>query len=206
MFANPAWHVCDMQQLFVVHCCQFLPCPSCSQLVSEQDSWASALGQWCLVVFTAQVYLAASMLGPAGDLEASRTIVECTKLFKVTVSFGNVISLISLPCFMSHASIPAEVRAARGLPDDLVRISAGIEDVGDLIADLKQAMDKAWAEQQQRQQLAAASNGGGSSSSSAAVVAGSNGSDQRMQQLEQRILQLEAQLQAGQQQLQNSHI
>ena len=50
------------------------------------------------------------------------------------MSFGNVVSQISLPCFMSHASIPAEVRAARGLPDDLVRISCGIEDAGDLIA------------------------------------------------------------------------
>jgi cystathionine beta-lyase len=62
-----------------------------------------------------------------GNLEASRIIVERTKLFKVTVSFGGCSSLISLPCFMSHASIPADVRAARGLPDDLVRISAGIE-------------------------------------------------------------------------------
>lgn len=46
---------------------------------------------------------------------------------------------------MSHASIPAEVRAARGLPDDLVRISVGIEDVDDLIADLEQAFQKAAA-------------------------------------------------------------
>ena len=67
-------------------------------------------------------------------------MVERTSLYKVTVSFGNVVSLISLPCFMSHASIPAAVRAARGLPDDLVRISAGIEDVADLIADLEQAL------------------------------------------------------------------
>lgn len=50
-----------------------------------------------------------------------------------------------MPCFMSHASIPAEVRAARGLPDDLVRISVGIEDVDDLIADLEQAFNKAAA-------------------------------------------------------------
>jgi len=64
-----------------------------------------------------------------GNLEVSRRIVERTKLFKVTVSFGGCSSLISLPCFMSHASIPADVRAARGLPDDLVRISAGIEGV-----------------------------------------------------------------------------
>ena len=69
----------------------------------------------------------------ACSLEASKEIVEQAKLFKVTVSFGNVTSQISLPCFMSHASIPAEVRAARGLPDDLIRISVGIEDAGDLI-------------------------------------------------------------------------
>ncbi len=77
-----------------------------------------------------------------GSVEASKIIVEETQLFKITVSFGNVTSLISLPCYMSHASIPAAVRAARGLPDDLVRISAGIEDAGDLIADLDQAMAK----------------------------------------------------------------
>ena len=41
-----------------------------------------------------------------------------------------------MPCFMSHASIPAEVREARGLTEDLVRISAGIEDADDLISDL----------------------------------------------------------------------
>lgn len=69
--------------------------------------------------------------------------MEATKLFKVTVSFGNVNSLISLPCYMSHASIPADVRAARGLPDDLVRISTGIEHVDDLIGDLEQAMSLA---------------------------------------------------------------
>jgi cystathionine beta-lyase len=140
------------------------------------------------------------VLVAAGDLEVSRTLVETTKLFKVTVSFGNVISLISLPCFMSHASIPAEVRAARGLPDDLVRISAGIEDIGDLIADLKQALDKAWAEKQQRQPQATSSSNG---SSAGVAAAGSNGAE-RIQQLEQRIQQLEAQLQNGQP-LQNTH-
>ena len=67
-------------------------------------------------------------------------MVEKTALHKVTVSFGSVGSSISLPCYMSHASIPAEVRAARGLPDDLVRISVGIEDVKDLIADLDAAL------------------------------------------------------------------
>ena len=76
------------------------------------------------------------------DVEASRAICEKAKLFKITVSFGSVSSLISMPCFMSHASIPAEVRKERGLTDDLVRISAGIEDADDLINDLKSVMDE----------------------------------------------------------------
>jgi len=80
-----------------------------------------------------------------GSLEASRTIVEACRLMKITVSFGSVTSQISLPCFMSHASIPAEVRAARGLPDDLVRISAGVEDGDDLLEDLAAALRAAGA-------------------------------------------------------------
>ncbi|KAK6143343.1 hypothetical protein DH2020_023691 [Rehmannia glutinosa] len=75
-----------------------------------------------------------------GSLALSRHVVEKTKYFSITVSFGSVKSLISLPCFMSHASIPAAVREARGLTEDLVRISAGIEDVNDLIADLDSAL------------------------------------------------------------------
>ncbi|GJN29509.1 hypothetical protein PR202_gb17735 [Eleusine coracana subsp. coracana] len=75
-----------------------------------------------------------------GSLALSKHIVETTKYFNVTVSFGSVKSLISLPCFMSHAAIPASVREARGLTDDLVRISVGIEDVDDLIADLDHAL------------------------------------------------------------------
>lgn len=137
----------------------------------------------------------------------SKIIVERTKLFKVTVSFGNVISLISLPCFMSHASIPAEIRAARGLPDDLVRISAGIEDAEDLIADLKQAMDQALAQRQQRQQqqVAASSSSSSNGSSSgggggAESGAGANvllaAAHSREQELMQRIQQLELQLAA----------
>ncbi|KAG0559162.1 hypothetical protein M758_10G082000 [Ceratodon purpureus] len=77
------------------------------------------------------------------SLAVSKHVVEQTKLFSITVSFGSVKSLISLPCFMSHASIPADVRVARGLTDDLIRISVGIEDVDDLIADLEQALKTA---------------------------------------------------------------
>ncbi|CAL1399676.1 unnamed protein product [Linum trigynum] len=75
-----------------------------------------------------------------GSLALSKHIVETTKYFSVTVSFGSVKSLISMPCFMSHASIPAAVREARSLTEDLIRISVGIEDVDDLIADLDFAL------------------------------------------------------------------
>jgi len=75
-----------------------------------------------------------------GSLSLSKHIVENTRLFSITVSFGSVKSLISLPCFMSHASIPSEVRKSRGLTEDLIRLSVGIEDVHDLIADLDQAI------------------------------------------------------------------
>ncbi|KAJ4706667.1 Cystathionine beta-lyase, chloroplastic [Melia azedarach] len=75
-----------------------------------------------------------------GSLALSKHVVEATTYFSIAVSFGSVKSLISMPCFMSHASIPAPVREARGLTEDLVRISAGIEDVDDLIADLDNAL------------------------------------------------------------------
>jgi cystathionine beta-lyase len=61
------------------------------------------------------------------------------------VSFGSINSTISLPGCMSHASVPPEVGQARELPCDLVRISVGIEDAGDLIADLEQAFAAASA-------------------------------------------------------------
>ncbi|KAJ8770431.1 hypothetical protein K2173_015045 [Erythroxylum novogranatense] len=75
-----------------------------------------------------------------GSLALSKHVVESTKYFSITVSFGSVKSLISMPCFMSHASIPAADREARGLTEDLVRISVGIEDVNDLITDLDHAL------------------------------------------------------------------
>jgi len=75
-----------------------------------------------------------------GDIELSKHIVTNTKLFKITVSFGSVTSLISIPGQMSHASIPAEVRSIREFPEDLVRISVGIESPQDLIADMFQAI------------------------------------------------------------------
>lgn len=76
-----------------------------------------------------------------GSLAVSKHVVENTKLANIAVSFGSVSTSISLPCYMSHASIPEKVRKERGLNPDLIRISVGIEDVEDLIADLKQALE-----------------------------------------------------------------
>jgi cystathionine beta-lyase len=75
-----------------------------------------------------------------GDAEVSRKIVEAAELFTIAVSFGSVGSTISLPCRMSHASIPAHLRARLAPPEDLVRVSVGIEDADDLITDLTQAL------------------------------------------------------------------
>ena len=82
-----------------------------------------------------------------GSVEVSRRIVEATRMFSICVSFGSINSTISLPGSMSHASVPPEVGELRELPCDLVRISVGIEDAGDLIADLEQAFAVATLEQ-----------------------------------------------------------
>ncbi|CAG8627144.1 16260_t:CDS:10, partial [Funneliformis caledonium] len=75
-----------------------------------------------------------------GDVEVSERVVESTKIWAISVSFGCVNSLISMPCRMSHASIPAAVRQERGFPEDLIRLCVGIEDVNDLIEDLYSAL------------------------------------------------------------------
>jgi cystathionine beta-lyase len=76
-----------------------------------------------------------------GDFEFSKQIVSATRLFAIAVSFGSVNSSISLPCFMSHASVPDSLRSQLAPPADLIRLSVGIEDVQDLIDDLNQAIN-----------------------------------------------------------------
>ncbi|PYY02005.1 MAG: cystathionine beta-lyase [Acidobacteria bacterium] len=78
-----------------------------------------------------------------GSLGLSRQIVESLKLFPITVSFGGLQSSVSLPGRMSHASVPPQVAAERRLPQDLIRLSVGIEDAEDLIADLADALEVA---------------------------------------------------------------
>lgn len=75
-----------------------------------------------------------------GGGAVARRLLTGTKLFSLAESLGGVESLISHPATMTHASIPAEVRQARGIDDGLVRLSVGIEDVADLQGDLRQAL------------------------------------------------------------------
>jgi cystathionine gamma-lyase len=74
------------------------------------------------------------------DLAGARRFLERTQLFTLAESLGGVESLIEHPAIMTHASIPPEQRAALGITDSFVRLSVGIEDVDDLIADLTQAL------------------------------------------------------------------
>jgi cystathionine gamma-lyase/cystathionine beta-lyase/cystathionine gamma-lyase/homocysteine desulfhydrase len=75
-----------------------------------------------------------------GTLERARTVLEKVRLFALAESLGGVESLISHPASMTHASVPAERRAALGVTDSLIRVSVGIEDIEDLRADLDQAL------------------------------------------------------------------
>ena len=75
-----------------------------------------------------------------GSLERARRFVERTAIFALAESLGGVESLVGHPASMTHASVPAELRRAMGLTDSLVRLSVGVEDVEDLIADLDQAL------------------------------------------------------------------
>ncbi len=75
-----------------------------------------------------------------GSLDAARTVLGRVRLMALAESLGGVETLISHPATMTHASVPVETRAALGITDGLVRISAGIEDIDDLKDDLTQAL------------------------------------------------------------------
>jgi len=75
------------------------------------------------------------------DLAGTRRFLENTHLFALAESLGGVESLINHPALMTHASVPKEQREALGISDSLIRLSVGIEDVRDLIDDLKSAVE-----------------------------------------------------------------
>ena len=75
-----------------------------------------------------------------GDLDNARRFLEKCRVFSLAESLGGVESLVDHPAIMTHASVPAEERAALGISDTLIRLSVGIEAVDDLVADLDQAL------------------------------------------------------------------
>jgi cystathionine gamma-lyase/cystathionine beta-lyase/cystathionine gamma-lyase/homocysteine desulfhydrase len=77
-----------------------------------------------------------------GSLEAARRVLDGVELMSLAESLGGVETLISHPATMTHASVPPERRAAIGITDGLVRISAGVEDAADLIEDLDRALER----------------------------------------------------------------
>ncbi len=95
--------------------------------------WRQARGAGAVLSFT------------TGSTALSERIVGLVRLWAISVSFGCVNSLISMPCRMSHASIAAETRKERGLAEDVIRLCVGIEDPDDLIEDLQRALVEAGA-------------------------------------------------------------
>jgi len=77
-----------------------------------------------------------------GSFTNARTVLESVKLCTLAESLGGVETLISHPATMTHASVDADKRERLGITDGLVRISVGIEDTDDIIADIEQALDK----------------------------------------------------------------
>jgi cystathionine gamma-lyase len=76
-----------------------------------------------------------------GGLGDARRFLERLRIFVCAESLGGVESLAEHPAIMTHASLPAAIRAQLGIDDSLVRLSVGVEDVDDLIADIEQALD-----------------------------------------------------------------
>jgi len=75
-----------------------------------------------------------------GDIETSKSFLEKLQIFALAESLGGVESLVEHPAIMTHASVPPEIRTELGIADGLVRLSVGIEDCDDLIADIEQAL------------------------------------------------------------------
>ena len=75
------------------------------------------------------------------DTELAKRVIREAQYFTLAESLGAVESLISVPALMTHASIPADIRAKEGITDGLIRLSIGIEDTEDVVNDLRQALD-----------------------------------------------------------------
>jgi cystathionine beta-lyase/cystathionine gamma-synthase len=83
-----------------------------------------------------------------GTGEDARRATEAMRLFTLAPSLGSVDSLVSIPVLTSHAMVTAEERAKMGVTEQMIRLSVGIENAGDLIADLEHALQAVAARQQ----------------------------------------------------------
>jgi cystathionine gamma-lyase len=79
------------------------------------------------------------------DLDTTTRFVTSTKIFTLAESLGGVESLIGIPAIMTHASVPVDIRRSIGIEDGLIRLSVGIEHIGDLLMDLSMALNTAFA-------------------------------------------------------------
>lgn len=77
-----------------------------------------------------------------GNIEKAKKVTTLTKIFSLAESLGGVESLIEHPATMTHSSLPREVRLRSGLEDTLIRLSVGVEDIDDLLDDLRQALEQ----------------------------------------------------------------
>ena len=78
-----------------------------------------------------------------GDIKTAENFLKAVKIFTLAESLGGVESLIENPALMTHMSVPPEQRKILGIADNFIRISTGIEDLEDLMNDVKQALEKA---------------------------------------------------------------
>jgi len=76
-----------------------------------------------------------------GGMKAGETMMNRVKIATLAVSLGNVDTLIQHPASMTHVSVPVAMRKAAGITDGLVRLSVGVENVEDILADLEQSLD-----------------------------------------------------------------
>ena len=81
-------------------------------------------------------------LDVAGGHDGDRAFLDGLNLFCLAESLGGVESLVDHPASMTHASMPPEVQAAAGITPGMLRLSVGIEDADDLLADLRAALDR----------------------------------------------------------------
>ena len=143
-FLNPTGSVKDRMALFIIEDAERKGLLKPGGTIVENSSGntgaalamiAAVKGYKCIITFFIK-----------GGLEAARRFLESVKIFALAESLGGVESLTEHPAIMTHASVPKSIRDKTGITDDLIRISVGIENVEDLIEDLRNALEMSRAQ------------------------------------------------------------